>query len=300
MQENKLFINEEEEKFNKLSKKEKYKCLKDFINEKKLESEREYYFKLSEKGKQNFENKIIEITKFKKELEKKNLLNINLTDITKIKEFATSEDGFLRNELRIYFYKILFHIEKIKDIDKEKKNSINFLNKKASDDSKYFLKIINLNKKDEKNNHQPYDNDKSIISLTENYNHVKYSSIIEVDVKRTIFNQIFKNSEKEKIILEYLKMSLTQKLKIFFSLEHNFQYYQGFHEIGMFIFILFLNDDETEEQNDIYFYEILQRLCEFYYKDYLLENIKDITNKNMPTHKKCFQFEILYKIINDI
>ena len=54
--------------------------------------------------------------------------------------------------------------------------------------------------------------------------------------------------------------------------------------------------------NDILLYEILQRLCEFYLRDYLAEiiiNQKNGKGETINTTKSAFKFENTYLIIND-
>jgi len=304
---------------------EKYIFFKKFLTEYKNKKEAEYYSNLNKYEIEQLKNKEKEIIKTINNLNNKKKERENLI---KIKNFVSSDYGFLKNEYREKFYKFIFLIEnKNLKIDKFKK-TINLLYKNKSDDKKCYKKVTNLFKKKIVNaplsmsNSKPQKINSKISSIKqinsfkekyyyifEKYKPIKYDKIIEADVNRSIFNSIFHENEIDKIMLSYLKEKIIEKLKKFFSLDEKFKYYQGFHDISIFIYILILNYEqdfnkdinEIEEDDDILFYEILQRFSEFYLKDYLIEiETEEINEKSEHKLKNVFNYENIYSIINEI
>jgi len=333
----KNLIKTEKEKFDELNYNEKYLALKKFMIEFVKTKEQSLYEKNNKEANIKKENAIND---FFKSLNRKE--DINYEDITTIKNFALTENGFLKNEFRSKFYKILFFIDK--DINLQSKRfykKIKLLYKDPQKKYKYQEKIINLyertieGKDSNKNDYMENNQKKEYIKDTKKNNNngaesrepeedlknyslifdknikVKYDNIIEVDIQRTIFNSILNKNEKEKVMLDFLKQIMIKKLKNFFSLDEDFKYYQGFHDIAIFIYIIILGNsenvikdiEEMEENEDIIFYEILQRLAEFYVKDYLAEitiNKQDEKGNIISTSKTAFKFDNLYRIVNDI
>jgi hypothetical protein len=421
----------EQEIFNQLPQKIKYKKFKKFISVFQENLENKYINKLGKREKIDFNIKENSIKNFIGNFYFNNNKNkdINKNDIEILKEFSFSEFGFLRNEYRIKLYKILFMIED-NDNDNDTNININYINnnniKQKSNTDKIFNKKIsylkfienindvNDNKKNKNNNIINIEKKfKEVYSLVENNNYnnnnldnlneelifnkknnlyyksliskwdnIKYESVIEVDIKRTILNKTLrenieikhtketKENYKEKeienykekeieneIMLNFIKSQMTKKLKIFFSLFKEYNYYQGFHDIAIFIYLLITStgkskfksnfklnsqstysssisntyhnfntqenklknpevevdgekeekkyeeeyENEEEENDDILLYEILQRLCEFYFKDYLTEFEYKITEGDQIINKKSFfSFENIHSIINKI
>lgn len=308
----------EKDKFEELEETTRYSIFKKFIKDFCEKKEEELLNNLSYDEKERFLIKEKDIEKVIHFLSSKKVYTSQ--DVLKIKNLALAENGFLRNKYRTNLYKFLFMIDcKLKESNKHFKH-IKLLYKDHKDERKYYKKIINIYRKDlpnEESTEKQIKNDNpnqiinNYISIFSNYKPVKYDNIIEVDVKRTIFNSIFNKTEIEKVMLDYLKEKITQKLKNFFSLDENFKYYQGFHDIAIFIYILILNEnedmdtkkEEIEENDDILLYETLQRLAEFYLKDYLVEiTIKnyDYNAQMISTTKSAFKFDNIYKIINEI
>jgi hypothetical protein len=114
-----------------------------------------------------------------------------------------------------------------------------------------------------------------------------YDYIIEVDVKRSILNTLLDRNKYDGEI-EFVKKDLIVAIKKYTNLADNkYHYFQGFHDIGLYMNLLFLNYEGMQLQS-------LQRLSEFYFKDYLIK--MDLENMN-----KCnFRFEVIYSIVNDI
>ncbi len=338
----------EQDKFKELTAHEKYSKFKIFITEFKAKKEREYINRLNDIEKQDLMKKEKEISDFiiylenKIKINKKNINNNDLScqDILKIKNFASTNYGFTKNAIRLKFYKYLFFIDDNNPIypNRDKitskfNKSIKFLYKDHKEENKKYKKIFNLYLKETINYSSPIDPTKTIkeSSGNKNNNHlndiqnnaiytsifhnlkpIKYENIIEVDVKRTIYNSIFNQTDYEKVMLDYLKEKITQKIKNFFSLDDNLKYYQGFHDIAIFIYILILNKNENlneenyeedEYNDDILFYELLQRIAEFYVKDYLAEtNVcsYNIKGECISSTKSAFNFQNINSIVNDI
>jgi len=313
-------LKSEKEKFNELEDKEKYNVFKKFVREFREKNEEELFRNQSEQEKERYKIKENEIKEIIESLNIKKCFSSE--DVLKIKNFTLTENGFLKNEYRKYFYKFLFIIDNKNNESNKYLKQIKLLYKDHKDEKKYYKKLFNIYRKD--GNYDNYKDSKpsehnlnnncngeNYISIFKNYKQVKYDNIIEVDVKRTIFNSIFNKSERDQVMLEYMKEKISQKLKNFFSLDEIFKYYQGFHDIAIFIYVLILSEneefidekEEAEENDDILLYEILQRLAEFYLKDYLAEitTLKyDNNGEVINTTKSAFKFENIYRIINDI
>lgn len=317
-------LKSEKDKFNELNSLEKYAAFKNFIKESENKNEQEL---LKNSTNEQKEKQTLKEEQIKEVIEYlNNKKEFTSEDVKKIKDFSLTENGFLKNEYRKRFYKFLFMIESNYHEPNKFNKQINLLYKNHNDERKNYRKIKNLYEKkpeDEKTikgksniKHQSHIHisyAESYSSIFDHYKPVKYDNIIEVDVKRTIFNSIFNKNEKEKVMLDYLKEKVTQKLKNFFSLDENFKYYQGFHDIAIFIYVLILSENESlkdkedieeqEENDDILLYEILQRLSEFYLKDYLAEiTIQNYNNNGeiVSTSKSAFKFDNIYRIVNDI
>lgn len=295
--------------FTELPEAEQFIKFCNFIRTYINKSEEEFFNQLPENGKKHFKIKEKEICELLKNFNNKKQKQLSIYSIEKLKNFALTEYGFLKNEYRIKFFNALFMIEKADYKDKESKN-ISFVYKMPQDNSKYFKKLLPLYSKPidqvQANTSAASKKSPKLISRFDHSKPVKYDNIIEVDIKRTIFNSIFNKTEEEKAMLVYMKEMLTKKVKNFFTLDESLKYYQGFHDIAIYCYIMLLNTNnpaDMEEDIDIQFYEILQRLCEFYLKDYLteisVEKRDDKGNKVVET-KSSFNFQNINYIINDI
>jgi hypothetical protein len=350
-----------EEKFKNLNQRSKYKRFKIFLRDFLHKEEKKFMENLTEKQKIHIEKKLKNIKDLLNNSKNLNTNKLPENFIEKLKEFSYNDYGFIKNEERLKILKILFLIEE--DQPKEKlKKSISYIqsiNKKGDLYIKkfkeiYSIKEINFEEKEkekemnnnkenkdqinlfynENNNHFYKSNILKDVNYSDNDNdnknininpYLKYSNIIDLDVRRTIFNSIFFNDEEMDIMLNFLKKQIAIKIKIFFTLFPEYSYYQGFHEIAIYFYILILQDKDiekdyfnTEENDDIFFYEVLQRISEFYLKDYLTDydkgfnydndndndNKMNLSNKNPNTNTSfptfVFTFENIYKIINDI
>ena len=199
----------------------------------------------------------------------------------RIRKFAVTKGGLLLNSFRKEIYQKAFFL---------KDDEILFI---YYEESKFTEKSITT-----KNFYDLLNTDESDDLTDAHKPHKKTSKtderIIELDVKRTIANSYFANYQEE---LNPLKQKLTKFLKLFFNLNHQYGYYQGFHEIGLYIFLIFYNYEHLAIQ-------MLQRFAEFFLKDYMVE-INNPLENNSHNNKiskadKNFQFETVFKILNDV
>lgn len=218
------------------------------------------------------ENKIFKIKTLLQELDAK-CCNSRLSekDLTKIKNLAISKGGLLLNSFRRAFLKKAFSLND---------HNIKFIYFKNGEfECKYYdLKdyytdnIGELDGESKKNN---------------------YDYIIEVDVKRSIANHFFDREQDEELISK-LKERIIRFLKKFIKMNKMYHYYQGFHDIALYIYLIFYNSEHLALQ-------MLQRMSEFYLKDYLveLEEKREVesNSKNSKTH---FKFETVFQILNKI
>jgi hypothetical protein len=101
-----------------------------------------------------------------------------------------------------------------------------------------------------------------------------------VDVKRSILNCIF-DRDKHEDLIEHIKGNLNKLIKTFCNIDKKYHYYQGFHDIALYMHLLFINNEYLQLQ-------AMQRLSEYFFKDFLIKQ------------EKPFPFEVVYHIINDI
>lgn len=199
----------------------------------------------------------------------------------RIRKFAVTKGGLLLNSYRREIYKKAFFL---------KDEEILFI---YYDDSKFTEKSITT-KKFYKMLNSEVSHNLTDTSQPHKVTTKKDERIIELDVKRTIANSYFANHQEE---LNPLKQNLTKLLKLFFDLNYQYGYYQGFHEIGLYIFLIFYNYEHLAIQ-------MLQRFAEFFLKDYMVEINNPLENNSQNTKilipDKNFKFETVFKILNDV
>ena len=133
---------------------------------------------------------------------------------------------------------------------------------------------------------------KCITLIDDNY---EYNNTIEIDVNRSLLNIVFKslsenemyNSSKE--YRKSMKLSVSNLIKKIFTLRNpnEYSYYQGYHEYGLYMYLLFLHSEEMS-------LSILQKLTEFFFYDCI-----HIT-KHSKTQMQVFQdiLESLLELID--
>jgi hypothetical protein len=250
--------------------------------------EKEYMHKIP---KAILENKINLITETLNELDV--IKNLSPSHFEKIRKIAVQRGGLLSNTLRREIYKkafflndnqIDFYYYKHKSFTKNCLDLKLFYNKLNSMDSLKLQEEENIpNKRTTK----------------------KDEHIIELDVNRTIANSYFEDSKEE---LNIFKKKLTNLLKLFFSMNPQYGYYQGFHDIALYLYLIFYNYEHLAIQ-------MLQRISEFFLKDYMVEinnnhgmgeNISNsnqdisLSHNNRKNLDKNFQFETVFKILHNV
>jgi hypothetical protein len=230
-------------------------------------------------GKKFIENKIELINKLITRIDQihlkmqNNLLSAEIYE--DIKKIAISKGGFLLNTYRKEFYKAAFNLNSEDIIFYIYSEGVFEKNKICS--VKEFYKMLML-----KNT-----------NTTENTNRDHY--IIEVDVKRTVANHFFdRNINDEE--LDMFKERLTNFIKLFFSFNPHFHYYQGFHDIALYFYLVFYNYEHLAIQ-------MLQRVSEYFLKDYMVEIFPSVSIENTPGRKprlsdKQFKFETVFSVLN--
>jgi hypothetical protein len=225
------------------------KTIYDLLNK----TEEQYIDALKSKlGNKFYEDKKIALRELIQRLDKTKL---NAGDFDRIRKLSISKGGFLTNSIRREIYK------KALEMDPCDTRLIYY------EDKSFEEKVIDIG---------------SEIDLKTNYDY-----IIEVDVKRSILNTLLDREVYDSQI-EFIKKDLIVGIKKYINLnDSKYHYYQGFHDIALYMHLLYLNYESLQQQ-------AFQRLSEYYFKDYLIKI--DLENMN-----KCnFRFEVLYQVVNDI
>lgn len=222
-----------------------------------IKKENEYIVNLrKELGNYYVDNKIKKMNQILANIEyKKESHLLSSKEYEEIKKIAISKGGFLKNSYRREFYKLVFNLNH---------EYIHFIHYTQNNFRTRPISNIDF----ETGNFIESD-----VFPTEKKKKNEY--IIEVDVKRTIANQMI----KDEFILEEMKQKLTKFLKKFILINKDYHYYQGFHDIAMYIYLIFYNYETLAAQ-------MLNRISEYFLKDYLIE--KD--------EKVNFRFETVFKV----
>lgn len=204
---------------------------------------------------------------------------LDYDQFSKARELAISPGGFLNSEIRKYIYKAIFTLDRLEGNRNPETNSKN--NKSKILNESYVMDLptkedsIDIVMVEIDQTKSP--NTKFTIkeeNIKRNYHSHNYSDIIEKDVLRSKLNYIF-NSETHHDLLCQIKQRLYNYICTVISFNKNkYHYYQGYHDIGLYIFMLYINDKKVS-------YEIFQRISEFYLKDYLQEDPSTLNFNNV-------------------
>jgi hypothetical protein len=214
-----------------------------FEKERVIEQETKY-------GKKMISDKISKMDALLRKLDKSS--QISPSDFNQIRLLALSKGGFMKLPYRREFYKRILDINNKKIIFKYFSNG------------QITTTVIDS-----------FDKEKEVKT--------DFDYFIEVDVQRSIANHFFDRSKYDHILAQF-KNEVIKFIKCFIFLNNErYGYYQGFHDIALYCYIIFFGNFTLALQG-------LQRISEFYLKDYMvkLEN------------NKHFTFEIIYKILNEI
>ena len=239
-------------------------------------------------------------------------------------DFAISKGGFLNMKFRKEIYKKLLYYSN------SNANQNNIQNNKSKINNKYNQNNANNNQQNPSsipinNNNLNYNNinnnayfiglsyipllryfrnvwiNKSTLRIfwTKNYlyqymNPLKDRQIINVDIERSNINYYFP-FHMYPTINSLLKRKAEFALNTIITLNKNeFKYYQGYHDIFMLFFYLYLDSSYT-------YISLFQRFSELYLKEFLMVS-NNINNKNKGfSFQNCIKFCLhIIKEINEI
>ena len=245
--------------------------IENYFNEYLKTCDEQYLYFLKTKYKiEEIEDKIKNLNKFINSIKNKNLISIKDYEI--IQEFSVSKGGFLSNENR----KILYL--KIYNIQEDKLNEMLYVSPEKQIDrfhniDRFKLNVFNKKKKD--------------FNIKENPSDLK---VILQDCNRSkiyfILDKYDKNGENVENISKKIKEDLYNFILELDKLNNNiYNYFQGYHDIGLYFYILFL-----KEKN--YSLNVFQRFSEFNLKENLQINPKQNDSDQFMSCVKILKFVI--------
>ena len=230
-----------------------------------------YYLKNKKNNKiEEIENKIKNLNKFINSIKNKNLISIE--DYENIQKFSISKGGFLSNENRKILYLKIYNIQddnlnEMLYVSPEKKVD-RFYNK-----DKFKLNIFNKKNKDS--------------NKKENSNNLK---VILQDCNRSkiyfILDKYDKNGENVEKFSKKIKEDLHNFILELDKLNNNvYNYFQGYHDIGLYFYILYIKEKK-------YSLNVFQRFSEFNLKENLQINPKQNDSYQFMSCVKILKFVI--------
>ena len=230
-----------------------------------------YYLKNNKNNKiEEIEDKIKNLNKFINSIKNKNLISIE--DYENIQKFSISKGGFLSNENRKILYLKIYNIQddnlnEMLYVSPEKKID-RFYNK-----DKFKLNIFNKKNKDS--------------NKKENSNNLK---VILQDCNRSkiyfILDKYDKNGENVENYSKKIKEDLHNFILELDKLNNNvYNYFQGYHDIGLYFYILYIKEKK-------YSLNVFQRFSEFNLKENLQINPKQNDSYQFMSCVKILKFVI--------
>ena len=230
-----------------------------------------YYLKNNKNNKiEEIEDKIKNLNKFINSIKNKNLISIE--DYENIQKFSISKGGFLSNENRKILYLKIYNIQddnlnEMLYVSPEKKVD-RFYNK-----DKFKLNIFNKKNKDS--------------NKKENSNNLK---VILQDCNRSkiyfILDKYDKNGENVEKFSKKIKEDLHNFILELDKLNNNvYNYFQGYHDIGLYFYILYIKEKK-------YSLNVFQRFSEFNLKENLQINPKQNDSYQFMSCVKILKFVI--------
>jgi hypothetical protein len=224
--------------------------------------------------------KLLEINDFL--LSKANVNFLTHDDFNKIRKFAVSEGGFIDNKYRKILWKKIFNIHD---------GDIN-CNLRRNFDK---IKLLKLDKLSE----QVYKYEEVLVNFNTDKNIIDESQleILKRDVERSAIQGLKCTLHKSFTDFEIgkHKRGLLNFITKLFSLEKfKYDYYQGYHDLILFIFLLF-------EENERLALLIAQRINEIYLADYLNadKNFVEIIQNNLIRVLKVINIEAYNEILTE-
>ena len=236
-----------------------------------------YYLKNNKNNKiEEIEDKIKNLNKFINSIKNKNLISIE--DYENIQKFSISKGGFLSNENRKILYLKIYNIQddnlnEMLYVSPEKKID-RFYNK-----DKFKLNIFNKKNKDS--------------NKKENSNNLK---VILQDCNRSkiyfILDKYDKNGENVENYSKKIKEDLHNFILELDKLNNNvYNYFQGYHDIGLYFYILYIKEKK-------YSLNVFQRFSEFNLKENLQINPKQNDSYQFMSCVKILKF-VIETIVED-
>ena len=215
---------------------------------------------------EEIDDKIKNLNKFINSIKNKNLISIKDYEI--IQKFSVSKGGFLSNKNG----KILYL--KIYNIQEDKLNEMLYVSPDKQIDRFYNIdrfKLNIFNKKNKDSNKKENPNDLKVILQDCNRSKIYF-----------ILDKYDENGENVENISKKIKVDLYNFILELDKLNNNiYNYFQGYHDIGLYFYILFI-----KEKN--YSLNVFQRFSEFNLKENLLIN---------PKQNESYQFMSCVKIL---
>ena len=230
-----------------------------------------YYLKNNKNNKiEEIENKIKNLNKFINSIKNKNLISIE--DYENIQKFSISKGGFLSNENRKILYLKIYNIQddnlnEMLYVSPEKKID-RFYNK-----DKFKLNIFN--KKNKETNKKENSNNLKVILQDCNRSKIYF-----------ILDKYDKNGENVENYSKKIKEDLHNFILELDKLNNNvYNYFQGYHDIGLYFYILYIKEKK-------YSLNVFQRFSEFNLKENLQINPKQNDSYQFMSCVKILKFVI--------
>lgn len=228
--------------------------------------------------------KFIEINDFL--LSKANSSYLTHEDFNLIRKFAISEGGFIENKFRKILWKKIFNISDIRHNSNHSYNKIKLIKLQFLNEMEYKYEEVIHDKVDDLNS---YKNNLDILHL----------DLIKRDVERSAVH-IIKDLHKINSFFNFkkLKSDLVDFIVKIFSLEKfKYDYYQGYHDLVLFIFLIF----QDSQDNFLLPILIAQRINEIFLSDYLNKekNFVEIIQNNLISVLKITDIEVYNEILNE-
>ena len=230
-----------------------------------------YYLKNNKNNKiEEIEDKIKNLNKFINSIKNKNLISIE--DYENIQKFSISKGGFLSNENRKILYLKIYNIQddnlnEMLYVSPEKKID-RFYNK-----DKFKLNIFN--KKNKETNKKENSNNLKVILQDCNRSKIYF-----------ILDKYDKNGENVENYSKKIKENLHNFILELDKLNNNvYNYFQGYHDIGLYFYILYIKEKK-------YSLNVFQRFSEFNLKENLQINPKQNDSYQFMSCVKILKFVI--------
>ena len=216
----------------------------------------------------------------------KSQIYLSEEDYNSLHELAISKGGFLNMKFRREIYKVLlyFNEEELSDNITNKNNQ----NNNYIPSLKYFKNIWI----DKKTTNLYWKNE----FINQELLYSKDRSVIKADTIRSDINSFFPLN-KYPYMNSFLKQRLESGLNILINFNNReFQYFQGYHDIFILFYYLYLDSPYT-------YISLFQRFSELYIKENLLPQSKNNKGYSFPNSMKfCMEIikELNEYVYNDI